>query len=69
MEGFCTSSSEMVRGTEPTKSLTNVTPSAESEVNNEVVRTNFVHVVKFQIRQAEKLETNLISIQPHSTHT
>jgi hypothetical protein len=45
----------MVRGTEPTKSLTNVTPSAESEVNNEDVRTNFVHV-KFHIRQAEKLE-------------
>lgn len=44
----------MVRGTEPTKSLTNVTPSAESEVNNEVVRTNFVHVMKFHIRQAEK---------------
>lgn len=59
----------MVRGTEPTKSLTNVTPSAESEVNNEVVRTNFVHAMKLHIRQAEKLETNFISMQPHSTHT
>lgn len=36
---FCTSSSEIVRGTEPTNSLTNIPPSAASGENNELIST------------------------------